>query len=57
LLNNHFEKPFPKKSVIKYEGEGFGIDVTIDNLVIDGKKAETTVSAGIHSTNAKITFK
>jgi polygalacturonase len=57
LQNNFFENPFPKKSVVKYEGDEIGIDMTVDNLVISGKKVHTPESAGIQTTNAKISFK
>lgn len=57
MENNYFETPFPRKSLVKFEGEGNGIDVTIHNLFIAGKKVETMESAGIQSINSTITFK
>lgn len=48
---------FPRKSVIKSEGEVTGIFVTIDNLVFEGQKAISSETAGIEATNAEVSFK
>lgn len=51
-----FENVFPNRSVIEYEGEGKGINVLVENLIISGKKADTSDSARIEIINSTVTF-
>jgi hypothetical protein len=57
IQNCSFENIFPKNSLIKYEGEGTGIQMIIDNLVIAGKKVNSAQEAGIESVNANVLFR
>lgn len=52
-----FLKAFPNKSVIEFHGATAGINVTIDNLTINGQKVETPESAGINAVNATVSFR
>jgi hypothetical protein len=53
----YFESSFPRKSLLNYEGEGTGIRMVIDNLVIAGKKVNSAQEAGIESVNSNILFR
>jgi polygalacturonase len=52
-----FYNRFPKKSEISFNGDYKGIDVTIDNLVIEGSKAFSLETAAIQTKNAKVTLR
>lgn len=52
-----FNKAFPNKSVIDYNGDTIGINVTIQNLTIDNNKVNTLESARINAINAIVDFK
>jgi len=52
-----FYKAFPNKSVIEYNGDTIGINVTIQNLTIANNKVNSLDSAGINTINSKIDFK
>lgn len=52
-----FYNQFPKKSEISFNGDYPGISVTIDNLVIAGKKANSEETAGMLTKNSKVIFK
>lgn len=52
-----FFKAFPNKSVIEFHGETIGINVTIENLTINGKKVDTLESARINAINSTVNFK
>lgn len=51
-----FYNKFPNRSVIEYNGDKNGINVTIQNLIIDEKKVESLESAGINVSKALVTF-
>jgi hypothetical protein len=48
---------FPKKSVIQYNGDSTGINVTIRNLVIGENMVQSVESAGIIAKKAVVSFK
>jgi len=52
-----FENSFPKKSLVKYEGDGIGIRMTIDNLKIAGKRVNSPEEANIETDHTQIIFK
>jgi polygalacturonase len=52
-----FETAWPKKSLVKYEGDGIGIRMTIDNLKISGKRVNSPEEANIQTDQAQIIFK
>ena len=52
-----FEKPFPKNSEIKYEGDTTGIEVTIENLTIAGKKINTLEDGNIKAIQSTVHLK
>lgn len=52
----YFENPFPKASLIKYEGDKCGIQIEIDNLVISGHQVNSVEAAHIDTIQSKITF-
>jgi polygalacturonase len=52
-----FENSFPKKSLVKYEGDGIGISLTIDNLKIAGKRVISPEEANLETDHAQIIFK
>jgi len=52
-----FNKAFPNKSVIDYNGDTIGINVTIQNLTIDNNKVNSLESARIDAINAIVDFK
>lgn len=56
IKNCSFLKSFPNKSVIEYNGETNGINVTIKNLKINGKKVKTLEEARIDAVNSTINF-
>lgn len=51
-----FYNTFPNKSVIEYNGDKIGINVTIQNLIIDDIKVESLESARINVSKAVVTF-
>lgn len=51
-----FYNTFPNKSVIEYNGDKIGINVTIQNLIIDENKVESLESARINVSKAIVTF-
>lgn len=52
-----YETAFPKKSEIKYPGPDNGIDVTIENLIIEKRKVLSESDADLSVGNATIVFK
>lgn len=52
-----YEVAFPRKSEIKYPGPENGIDVTIENLIIEKRKVLSASDADITVNNATILFK
>ncbi|MGB4292890.1 MAG: glycosyl hydrolase family 28 protein [Bacteroidales bacterium] len=53
----NFINQFPNKSVIEYNGDTIGINVTIQNLNIAGIKVESLESARINAIKSSVTFK
>ena len=52
-----YYRAFPRKSEISYKGDGTGIELTIDNLVIEGQKITSAEQAGFVIENATVVFK
>lgn len=52
-----FYNAFPNKSVIEYNGDTIGINVTIQNLTIGDNKVNSLESARINAINATVDFK
>jgi hypothetical protein len=52
-----FENAWPNKSLVKYEGHGIGIRMTIENLKIAGKRVNSTEEANIETDQVQIIFK
>lgn len=52
-----FEYSFPKKSMIKYEGERIGIRMAVENLKIEGKRVNSAEEANIEADHSQIIFK
>jgi len=52
-----FYRTFPRRSEIMYTGPGIGVEVTIENLVIEGQKVTSADQAGIVPTNATVIFR
>ena len=52
-----FNRKFPRESVISYDGEDSGIEGTIENLIIEGKKREASDSEGLVIKNSIIEVK
>jgi polygalacturonase len=57
LKDNTFYRAFPRRSEISYRGEGIGIEVEIENLVIEGQRITSAEQADFIIENAKVTFK
>ena len=52
-----FFRAFPRKSEIRALGPDLGIEVTIENLVIEGRRVTSIEEAGIVPTNATVIFR
>jgi hypothetical protein len=57
LKDNTFYRAFPRRSEISYRGEGIGIEVVIENLVIEGQRITSAEQADFIIENAKVTFR
>ena len=52
-----FYRAFPRRSEIRALGPDIGIEVTIENLVIEGRRVTSVEEAGIVPTNATVIFR
>lgn len=52
-----FENSFPKKSLVKYEGDGIGIRMVIDNLMIERNRVHSQEEAKIETIQSQVSFK
>jgi hypothetical protein len=52
-----FENTWPKKSLVQSEGDRIGIKMTIENLMIAGKRINLPEEANIETVQSQIIFR
>ncbi len=57
IRNCTFDNPFPRKSVIRYDGEGIGIDGQVSRLRFGKDRISSASEPGIDIKNADIRFR